>query len=135
VLSLRGGYRKSRCLTPVVKNRNGSARTQPVADRRAVQPGHVGRGDPGRTIRVETGRRPPEAGPVILAPVRRRAEPTLREALRSGWRELALYVAAGVVYVAIGVAFVEFLFSWVVAAGYLLVAVVALPALVARVRR
>jgi hypothetical protein len=62
--------------------------------------------------------------------VRGRAEPTLREALRSGRRELALYVAAGVVYVAIGVAFVEFLFSWVVAAGYLLLTVVLLPALI-----
>jgi uncharacterized membrane protein (DUF485 family) len=58
----------------------------------------------------------------------------LREALAAGWRELALYVAAGVVYVAIGVAFPEFLFSWVVAAGYLLVCVVALPALVRRFR-
>ena len=59
----------------------------------------------------------------------------LREALAAGWRELALYVAAGVVYVAIGVAFPEFLFSWVVAAGYLLVCVVALPALVRRIVR
>ena len=50
-------------------------------------------------------------------------------------RELALYLAAGVAYVAIGVAFPEFLFSWFVAAGYLLVCVVALPALVRRVRR
>ena len=59
----------------------------------------------------------------------------LREALAVGWRELALYMAAGVVYVAIGVTFVEFLFSWVVAAGYLLVCVVALPALVRRLLR
>ena len=42
---------------------------------------------------------------------------SLRDALAAGWRELALYLAAGVVYVAIGVAFPEFLFSWFVAAG------------------
>jgi hypothetical protein len=59
----------------------------------------------------------------------------LRGALRSGWRELALYLAAGVAYVAIGVAFPEFLFTWVVAAGYLLLCVVALPALVRRLLR
>ena len=59
----------------------------------------------------------------------------LREALAAGWRELALYVAAGVVYVAIGVAVPEFLFSWVVAAGYLILCVVALPALVRRILR
>jgi hypothetical protein len=56
----------------------------------------------------------------------------LREALRAGWRELALYLAAGVVYVAIGVAVPELLFSWVVAAGYLLLCVVVLPSVVRR---
>jgi hypothetical protein len=59
----------------------------------------------------------------------------LREALADGRRELALYVVAGVVYIAIGVAFPEFLFSWLVAAGYLLVCVVVLPALVRAFRR
>jgi hypothetical protein len=59
----------------------------------------------------------------------------LREALAAGWHELALYLAAGVVYVAIGVTAVEFLFSWYVAAGYLLLCVVALPALVRLLRR
>ncbi len=59
----------------------------------------------------------------------------MKEALAAGWRELALYLAAGVVYVAMGAAFVEFLFSWFVAAGYLLLCVVALPALVRRLRR
>ena len=59
----------------------------------------------------------------------------LRDALAAGWRELALYLAAGVVYVAIGAAVPEFLFSWFVAAGYLLVCVVALPALVRVLRR
>jgi hypothetical protein len=54
--------------------------------------------------------------------------------LATGWRELALYIATGVVYVAIGVNFPEFLFSWVVAAGYLLLCVVALPAVVRRLR-
>jgi len=46
-----------------------------------------------------------------------------------------LYLALGALYVAIGVAFPEFLFSWVVAAGYLLVCVVAPPALVRRFTR
>jgi hypothetical protein len=58
----------------------------------------------------------------------------LRETVEAGWRELALYLVAGIVYVAIGVTAVEFLFSWFVAAGYLLICVVALPALVRRVR-
>ena len=61
--------------------------------------------------------------------------PTLRDALAAGWRELALYVAAGVVYIAVGVAFPEMLFSWPVAAGYLVTCVVLLPAAVRRVRR
>jgi hypothetical protein len=58
----------------------------------------------------------------------------LREALAAGRRELLLYLAAGVAYVAIGVAFPEFLFAWVVAVGFLLVSVVVLPALVSRLR-
>jgi hypothetical protein len=58
---------------------------------------------------------------------------SLRKALAAGWRELALYLAAGVVYVAIGVNVPEFLFSWVVAAGYLLLCVVVVPALARRV--
>ena len=57
---------------------------------------------------------------------------SLREALASGWRVLALYLTAGAVYVAIGVKIPEFLFSWVVAAGYLLLCIVALPALARR---
>ena len=70
-------------------------------------------------------------------PDRRLSEPThtsLRSALADGWRELALYLAAGAVYVGIGVAVPEFLFSWVVGAGYLLVCVVLLPYLVRRLR-
>ena len=59
----------------------------------------------------------------------------LRETLDAGWRELALYLVAGVVYVAIGVTAVEFLFSWFVAAAYLLLCVVALPAFIRLVRR
>ena len=67
--------------------------------------------------------------------MRRNGSPSrLREALADGWRELALYVSAGAVYVAVGVAFPEVLFAWVVAAGYLLAAVVVLPALVERLR-
>ena len=59
----------------------------------------------------------------------------LREALAAGRRELALYLVAGVVYVAVGAAFPEFLFTWVVAAGYLVLTVVLVPALVRVVRR
>jgi hypothetical protein len=59
----------------------------------------------------------------------------LREALAGGWSELALYIAASVVYIAIGVAVPEFMFTWVVAAGYLVLCVVLLPALVRVVRR
>jgi hypothetical protein len=58
----------------------------------------------------------------------------LREALAAGRRELLLYIAAGVAYVAIGVAFPELLFAWVVAVGFLVVSVVVLPALVSRLR-
>ena len=58
-----------------------------------------------------------------------------REALTAGRRELALYVLAGVVYVAVGVAFPEFLFTWVVCAGFLLLCVVLLPALARRLQR
>ena len=60
---------------------------------------------------------------------------TLRGALALGRHELALYLAAGAVYVAIGVAAPEFLFSWVVAAGYLLLVVVAVPFVIRRFRR
>jgi hypothetical protein len=49
-------------------------------------------------------------------------------------RELALYVAAGVVYIALGVAVPELLFSWIEGAIYLLVAVWILPALLGRLR-
>ena len=42
---------------------------------------------------------------------------TVREALAGGRRELVLYLVAAAVYIAIGVAVPEFLFSWVVAAG------------------
>jgi hypothetical protein len=66
---------------------------------------------------------------------RRRVEPSFREVLRTGWRELALYLGAGVVYVSIGVAVPEFLFSWVVAVVFLLICVVILPALVRRLSR
>jgi hypothetical protein len=49
-------------------------------------------------------------------------------------RELALYVAAGVAYVALGIAVPELLFSWVEGAAFLLIAVLVLPALVERIR-
>jgi len=59
----------------------------------------------------------------------------LREALSIGRRELVLYLVAGVVYVAIGVAFPEFLFAWVVGAGFVLLCVAVLPAVVRLLRR
>jgi len=59
----------------------------------------------------------------------------LREAVAAGWRELALYVGTAAVYIALGVAFPEFLFSWIAATAFLLFCVVALPALVDRLRR
>jgi hypothetical protein len=49
-------------------------------------------------------------------------------------RELALYLAAGVAYIALGVAVPELLFSWVEGAVFLLLAVWALPALLERRR-
>ena len=72
---------------------------------------------------------------LLPAPLDVRAPPSVRAALTAGWRELALYLAVGVVYVGIGVAFPDFLFSWFVAVGYLLLCVVALPALVRLLRR
>ena len=59
----------------------------------------------------------------------------LREALARGRRELALYLAAGAVYVAVGVAVPEFLFTWVVAAAFLLLVVVVLPFAIRRLRQ
>jgi hypothetical protein len=68
--------------------------------------------------------------------VRRDGSPsTIREALALGRRELALYLLAGAVYVAIGIAVPEFLFTWLVAVGYLLLVVVALPFVVRRLRQ
>jgi hypothetical protein len=58
----------------------------------------------------------------------------LRAALAAGRRELVLYLAAGAAYVALGVAFPELLFAWVVSVSFLLVFVVLLPALVRRLR-
>ena len=60
------------------------------------------------------------------------SEPSLRETFADSKRELAMYLAAGIVYIAIGVTFPEFLFSWVVAAGYLLLCLVVMPALARR---
>jgi len=47
-------------------------------------------------------------------------------------KEVALYIAAGVVYIALGVAIPELLFSWIEGAVYLLLAVWVLPALLGR---
>ncbi len=49
--------------------------------------------------------------------------------------DLLLYVAAGVVYVAIGAFVPAFLFSWVVAAAFLVTWVLVVPAIVRRLRR
>jgi hypothetical protein len=49
-------------------------------------------------------------------------------------RELAVYLAAGAAYVALGVAVPELLFSWVEGAAFLLIAVWLLPALLERFR-
>ena len=49
-------------------------------------------------------------------------------------KELVVYVAAAVVYIVLGVAIPELLFSWVEGAAFLLLAVWVLPALVERVR-
>jgi hypothetical protein len=54
--------------------------------------------------------------------------------MAAGRGELALYLATGMAYVALGVWHPEFLFAWVVAVGFLLVSVVVLPALVARAK-
>lgn len=50
-------------------------------------------------------------------------------------RELALYLATGVAYIALGVAFPELLFSWPVGAGFLLLCVWILPAAFRRLVR
>ncbi len=49
-------------------------------------------------------------------------------------REVALYVVAAALYVAIGVAVPEVLLAWPVGAAYLLVAVWLVPAAVRRLR-
>lgn len=49
-------------------------------------------------------------------------------------RELALYLAAGAAYIALGVAVPELLFSWIEGAVFLLLAVWVLPALLGRLR-
>jgi hypothetical protein len=68
--------------------------------------------------------------------VRRDGSPSrLPAALDAGRRELLLYLTSGIAYVVIGVAFPEFLFAWVVAVVFLLLTVVALPALVTRLRQ
>jgi hypothetical protein len=59
----------------------------------------------------------------------------LQEALAAGRRELVLYLTASLAYVAIGVAFPELLFAWVVAVGFLVVSIVVLPGLVSRFRQ
>ncbi len=53
----------------------------------------------------------------------------------SGIGEARAYVAAGAVYVAIGVLVPQFLFSWAVAAAYLLLVMWGLPTLVRKALR
>lgn len=50
-------------------------------------------------------------------------------------RTLALYLAAGIVWIAIGVAVPDFMLSWPVTIGYVLVVVWLLPLVVRRLRR
>jgi hypothetical protein len=50
-------------------------------------------------------------------------------------RDLLLYAAAGLVYVTIGAFVPAFLFSWVVAAAFLVTWVLVVPAVVRRLRR
>lgn len=49
--------------------------------------------------------------------------------------DLKLYAAAGIVYVAIGAFVPAFLFSWVVAAAFLVAWVLVVPPIVRRLRR
>ncbi len=49
-------------------------------------------------------------------------------------KELTLYLAAAVAYIAIGVAVPELLFSWIECAVFLLLAVWVLPAVLERLR-
>jgi hypothetical protein len=49
-------------------------------------------------------------------------------------KHLALYLGAAAVYVGVGAVVPEVLFSWVVGAAYLLVAVWLVPAFVRRIR-
>ena len=55
--------------------------------------------------------------------------------LSAGQRELLLYIAVGVVYIALGVAFQPILYSFLVGAGFLLLGVWILPALLRRLFR
>jgi hypothetical protein len=52
-----------------------------------------------------------------------------------GWRELALYLAAAVAYITLGVFVTEILRSWVVGFGFLLICVWGLPSLARRLGR
>jgi hypothetical protein len=54
--------------------------------------------------------------------------------MHAGRRALAQYLAAALVYVALGVVVPELLLSWIVGVAYVLVAVWVVPALVRRVR-
>jgi hypothetical protein len=49
-------------------------------------------------------------------------------------RAFLVYVAAGVLYIAIGVAYTPFLFAWVTAGAFLLVVLWVVPAIVRRLR-
>jgi hypothetical protein len=53
----------------------------------------------------------------------------------NGWLTLALYVAAGAVYIAICVFFPRLVLSWVEGAVFLLLGVVVVPMLIGRLRR
>jgi hypothetical protein len=71
---------------------------------------------------------------VVDEPVLRPVPPPV-DAPGEGWRELALYLAAGAAYITIGVFVTEILRSWIVGFGFLLICVWGLPSLARRLRR
>ncbi len=74
--------------------------------------------------------------PSPVTPARvRHSEEARREEGAEAVRELALYVAAGAVYITLGVFVTEILLSWVVGIGFLVLFVWAIPALASRLRR
>jgi hypothetical protein len=78
----------------------------------------------------ETQPEPAVADKPVLRPVA-----PVPDAFHEGWRELALYLAAGAAYITIGVFVTEILRSWIVGFGFLLICVWVLPSLAKRLWR